>query len=228
MIKRNIPNLFTLSNLLFGFLSIGLVLQQDFQNAAILILAGMMLDSLDGRLARKLGVESTFGKELDSLADIVTFGVAPAVLIFSTTFNELDILGMVIAGLFPVFGAIRLARFNADKTPDNKYFTGVPITAAGGLIALLTIFQSFLPDVAIAVAHTFLCVLMVSTVKIPSLKSVPIPKYGTIVTLYLVSLLAVAFYSGRFAISLAFAIPLYILFMSVNLFLKNKKNVNKK
>ncbi|TDL31133.1 CDP-diacylglycerol--serine O-phosphatidyltransferase [Jeotgalibacillus sp. S-D1] len=228
MIKRNIPNLFTLSNLLFGFLSIGLVLQQDFQNAAILILAGMMLDSLDGRLARKLGVESTFGKELDSLADIVTFGVAPAVLIFSTTFSELGILGMVISGLFPVFGAIRLARFNVDKTPDNKYFTGVPITAAGGLIALLTILQSFLPDVAIAVAHTFLCVLMVSSVKIPSLKSVPIPKYGTIVTLYLVSLLAVAFYNGRFAISLAFAIPLYILYMSINLFLKNKKNVNRK
>ncbi|PPA69139.1 CDP-diacylglycerol--serine O-phosphatidyltransferase [Jeotgalibacillus proteolyticus] len=223
MIKRNIPNLFTLSNLLFGFLSIGLVLQKDYQNASIMILAGMMLDSLDGRLARKLGVESTFGKELDSLADIVTFGVAPAVLIYSTAFSEFGILGMLISGLFPVFGAIRLARFNVDKTPDNKYFTGVPITAAGGLIALLTIFQNFLPDVAIAVAHTFLCVLMVSSVKIPSLKSVPIPKYGTIVTLFLISLLAVAFYTGRFGISLAFAIPLYVLYMSVNLFLKNKR-----
>ena len=223
MIKRNIPNLFTLSNLLFGFLSIGLVLQEDYQNASILILAGMMLDSLDGRIARKLGVESTFGKELDSLADIVTFGVAPAVLIFSTAFSEFGILGMVISGLFPVFGAIRLAKFNVDKTPDNKYFTGVPITAAGGLIALLTIFQSFLPDIAIAVAHTFLCVLMVSSVKIPTLKEVPIPKYGTIVTLFLVSLLAVAFYNDRCGISLAFAIPLYILFMSVNLFLRNKR-----
>lgn len=100
----------TLGNLYCGFLSIGFAANSQFKNAAILIIIGMMLDSMDGRLARILKADSPLGKELDSLADIVTFGVAPSFLIHYTYFYQFGLLGFIVAGLFPLFGAFRLAR----------------------------------------------------------------------------------------------------------------------
>ncbi|WP_280770878.1 CDP-diacylglycerol--serine O-phosphatidyltransferase [Salipaludibacillus daqingensis] len=226
MIKRNIPNGITMSNLIFGFLSVGAAFMGDYQNAAIFILIGMMLDSMDGWMARKLDVETAFGKELDSLADIVTFGVAPAILMFGTTFSNMGMTGLMIAGMFPVFGAIRLARFNIDEQTSTKgFFTGVPITAAGGIIALLTIFNFIVPQAAISVIYTLLCVLMVSKLKIPSLKEVPIPKYGTIITVLLISLLAVTRFNASIEYSnwIIFAILLYLAFMLIHFFLKKKR-----
>ncbi|PYZ95061.1 CDP-diacylglycerol--serine O-phosphatidyltransferase [Salipaludibacillus keqinensis] len=226
MLKRNIPNGITMSNLIFGFLSIGSSFLGDYQNAAIFILIGMMLDSMDGWMARKLGVESAFGKELDSLADIVTFGVAPAILIFGTTFSNMGMIGLIIAGMFPVFGAIRLARFNIDEETSTKgYFTGVPITAAGGVIALLTIFNFIVPQAALSAIYTLLCVLMVSKLKIPSLKEVPIPKYGTIITALLISLLVVTRYNASIEYSnwIIVAILVYLAFMLIHFLLKKKR-----
>ena len=105
-----------------------------------------MLDSLDGRVARLLRVDSQMGKELDSLADVVTFGAAPAVLMYYTSFSNYGIIGLYIAGLFPLFGAYRLARFNVTPSSTSmKYFTGVPITATGGLVAFLTLFSHTIP-----------------------------------------------------------------------------------
>ncbi|MFP3471469.1 CDP-alcohol phosphatidyltransferase family protein, partial [Micrococcus sp. SIMBA_144] len=86
----------------------------QFKNAAVLIIIGMMLDSMDGRLARMLHADSVLGKELDSLADIVTFGVAPSFLVYYTYFFQFGLLGFIVAGLFPLFGAYRLARFNTS------------------------------------------------------------------------------------------------------------------
>lgn len=215
-----------MSNLIFGFLSIGSSFLGDYQNAAIFILIGMMLDSMDGWMARKLGVESAFGKELDSLADIVTFGVAPAILIFGTTFSNMGMIGLIIAGMFPVFGAIRLARFNIDEETSTKgYFTGVPITAAGGVIALLTIFNFIVPQAALSAIYTLLCVLMVSKLKIPSLKEVPIPKYGTIITALLISLLVVTRYNASIEYSnwIIVAILVYLAFMLIHFLLKKKR-----
>nr|WP_255717031.1 CDP-diacylglycerol--serine O-phosphatidyltransferase [Salipaludibacillus sp. CUR1] len=226
LIKRNIPNGITMANLIFGFLSIGSSFLGDYQNAAIFILVGMMLDSMDGWMARKLGAESPFGKELDSLADIVTFGVAPAILMFGTTFSYMGMTGLVIAGMFPVFGAIRLARFNIDEeTSVKKYFTGVPITAAGGIIALLTIFNFVVPEAAVSAIYTLLCVLMVSRLKIPSLKDVPIPKYGTIITALLLSLIVVTRYNAAIEYSnwIIFAILAYLVFMLIHFLLKKKR-----
>lgn len=226
LIKRNIPNGITMANLIFGFLSIGSSFLGDYQNAAIFILVGMMLDSMDGWMARKLGAESPFGKELDSLADIVTFGVAPAILMFGTTFSYMGMTGLIIAGMFPVFGAIRLARFNIDEeTSVKKYFTGVPITAAGGIIALLTIFNFVVPEAAVSAIYTLLCVLMVSRLKIPSLKDVPIPKYGTIITALLLSLIVVTRYNAAIEYSnwIIFAILAYLVFMLIHFLLKKKR-----
>ncbi|WP_368665701.1 phosphatidylcholine/phosphatidylserine synthase, partial [Pseudomonas sp. 2995-3] len=89
-----------------------------------------------------------FGKELDSLADIVTFGVAPSFLVYYTYFYQFDLLGFAVAGLFPLFGAYRLARFNVNTSKSsNNYFSGVPITAAGGILAILTLFVETLPEI---------------------------------------------------------------------------------
>lgn len=103
-----------------------------------------MLDSLDGRVARLLRVDSQMGKELDSLADVVTFGAAPAVLMYYTSFSNYGIIGLYIAGLFPLFGAYRLARFNVTPSSTSmKYFTGVPITASGRACCFLNIIFTY-------------------------------------------------------------------------------------
>jgi len=189
-LTKCIPNLFTLGNLYCGFLSIGFAASGQYKNAAVLILIGMMLDSMDGRLARMLKVDSNLGKELDSLADIVTFGVAPSFLVYYTYFFNFGILGLAVAGMFPLFGAYRLARFNIGTVKSSMhYFVGVPITAAGGILALLTLFGGKLPNIITTVIFTALCFLMVSRIRIPSLKEIPLPKYGTIVTLFLGCLL---------------------------------------
>ncbi|WP_449619918.1 CDP-diacylglycerol--serine O-phosphatidyltransferase [Robertmurraya sp. Marseille-Q9965] len=229
-IIKSIPNMFTLGNLYCGFLSIGFAANGEYNNAAILILIGMMLDSMDGRLARMLKADSTLGKELDSLADIVSFGVAPSFLVYYTYFYQFELIGLIVAGLFPLFGAYRLARFNisSDKSSLN-YFIGVPITAAGGILALLTLFGGQLPDIITTVVYTALCFLMISRIRIPSLKEVPLPKYGTIVTIFIGCLLVVI-YRGtyvKFPYLIYIAAPLYVAYVAYR-FVKgrNKKHTD--
>lgn len=229
-IIKSIPNMFTLGNLYCGFLSIGFAANGEYNNAAILILIGMMLDSMDGRLARMLKADSTLGKELDSLADIVSFGVAPSFLVYYTYFYQFELIGLIVAGLFPLFGAYRLARFNisSDKSSLN-YFIGVPITAAGGILALLTLFGGELPDIITTVVYTALCFLMISRIRIPSLKEVPLPKYGTIVTVFIGCLLVVI-YRGtydKFPYLIYIAAPLYVAYVAYR-FVKgrNKKHTD--
>lgn len=222
--------MFTLGNLYCGFLSIGFAADGQYKNAAILILIGMMLDSMDGRLARMLNADSVLGKELDSLADVVTFGVAPSFLVYYTYFYQFEILGFIVAGLFPLFGAYRLARFNisTDKTALN-YFIGVPITAAGGILALLTLFGDRIPNIITTVVFTALCFLMVSRIRIPSFKEIPLPKYGTIVTIFLGCALYVIYRGtyGQFPYLIYIATPLYIAYLAYRFVKgKNKKNMD--
>lgn len=223
---KSIPNMLTLGNLYCGFFSIGFAANSHFKNAAILIIIGMMLDSMDGRLARILKADSTLGKELDSLADIVTFGVAPSFLIYYTYFNQFGLLGLAVAGLFPLFGAFRLARFNVSTdNASQNYFIGVPITAAGGILALLTLFGSYIPNIITAIIFIALCFLMVSKLRIPSLKEVPLPKYGTIVTIFLGCLLYFIYKGtyGKFPYLIYIAVPTYIIYL-LNQLIKRIKN----
>lgn len=215
----------TLGNLYCGFLSIGFAANGHYKNAAILIIIGMMLDSMDGRLARILNADSTLGKELDSLADIVTFGIAPSFLMYYTYFYQLGLTGLAIAGLFPLFGAFRLARFNISSNKSSQhYFIGVPITAAGGILALLSLFNYHIPNIITTVIFTALCFLMVSKLRIPSLKDVPLPKYGTIVTIFLGCLLFILYKKtyGTFPYLIYIAAPTYIIYVLYQ-FVKNKK-----
>ncbi|MEG1254201.1 CDP-diacylglycerol--serine O-phosphatidyltransferase [Clostridium sp.] len=167
MNKSFIPNAMTLGNLICGVLSIQLTINNDFTTAGILILLGGILDRYDGTVARFLNTHSDLGKELDSLADLVSFGVAPSLLAFSLyNFSNLGILGYVILILFPVAGAYRLARYNC--TEFNNVFTGIPITVAGSLLAVLEIFSTVrpIPSIIPMVLIILLSYLMVSRFQI--------------------------------------------------------------
>lgn len=165
---RVIPSLFTSANLLFGFLAIVLTMDGKFRLAAGLIILSALMDSMDGKVARKLSVSSDFGKELDSLSDLVSFGVAPAILTYSALLQDkLGYWGLVLAAIFALCGAIRLARFNVLHI--SEYFVGVPITFAGGFMALIILFQGLLPWSIYAICLVILAFLMVSTFKVPKL-----------------------------------------------------------
>ncbi|MEW6698399.1 MAG: CDP-diacylglycerol--serine O-phosphatidyltransferase [Bacillota bacterium] len=162
---EHIPSLFTLGNLLFGVFALVLALDQEYIKGGIMILLAGVMDYLDGKVARKLQVTSEFGKELDSLADLVSFGVAPAILAYSLQLSEWGYWGLAIALAFVMCGALRLARFNV--TAFSGSFMGVPITVAGSIVALLIIYLGNLPVLVLPMAMLLLSYLMVSNIKVP-------------------------------------------------------------
>ncbi|MGE0154525.1 MAG: CDP-diacylglycerol--serine O-phosphatidyltransferase [Reyranellaceae bacterium] len=142
-LNRLLPNILTLLALCAGLTAIRFGLQDRFQDAVIAIVIAAILDGLDGRLARRLGSTSRFGAELDSLSDFLSFGVAPAMLLYLWTMNGAGSLGWALVLLFPVCSALRLARFNTGLDEDSKppvwmagFFTGVPAPAAAGLVLI--------------------------------------------------------------------------------------------
>ncbi len=131
-----LPNLFTTGNLLCGFSSILAALNDQYTQAAVAILIAVCLDYLDGKVARMTNSSSAFGLEYDSLADLLSFGMAPGVLLYAWTLQSFGPLGWLAAFLFVICGALRLARFNVQARGLQKYtFTGLPIPAAAGVIA---------------------------------------------------------------------------------------------
>lgn len=135
-----LPTLFTVGNLFCGYLSLWCSIKGTFELAAYLIIAAAVLDMLDGRIARLTNSTSEFGEEYDSLADLVSFGVAPGVLAYSWGLSDFGRLGWMASFLFVVCGSMRLARFNIQThAADKKYFIGLPIPAAAGTIAVLVL-----------------------------------------------------------------------------------------
>lgn len=131
-----LPNSFTTASLFSGFYAVVAGMSGDFENAAIAIFISMILDTLDGRVARLTNTTSKFGAEYDSLADVVAFGVAPALVLFSWSLQSLGNFGWVAAFVYVAGGALRLARFNVQlESADSRYFTGLAIPAAAGVMA---------------------------------------------------------------------------------------------
>lgn len=132
-----LPNLFTTGNLFFGFYSIVKALQGDFMGAAIAILLAAVFDVLDGRVARLTNSSSEFGVQYDSLCDLVSFGAAPALLMYQAGLHELGRIGWIICFMFMACGALRLARFNVQSSigQGSGDFTGLPIPMAAAVIA---------------------------------------------------------------------------------------------
>lgn len=164
MSKRT-ANTVTLINLVFGSLSLVSTLNNNHLLAAMYILAAVVMDGLDGRIARRLGASSDMGKELDSLCDLVSFGVAPALLLYSQVLYQFPAyLGLVAVVLYINCGAFRLARFNVLNIED--YFVGVPITLAGIILALISIGANHLHPLLVLILILFLAFMMVSKVKV--------------------------------------------------------------
>ena len=141
-IKRHIPSLFTLINLFLGFLAILNVQAGYYSLACYFILIAGFLDSMDGKIARAFGISTDFGMEIDSLADMVSFCLAPSVMVYHLyTYGLPGISGEIIAAAPLIFGAIRLARFNVDSSNEpSSVFTGLPTPAAALSIASLVLF----------------------------------------------------------------------------------------
>jgi CDP-diacylglycerol--serine O-phosphatidyltransferase len=175
MITKSIPNMFTIANLFLGILAIIMVFQEQSQVAAILVIVAMLMDGLDGRVARALNAQSDFGKELDSLSDVISFGVAPAFIMYVVAFQDMSATGWIITAIFPICGALRLARFNViEGTPG--YFIGLPIPAAGGALSTLALFHEGVHNIILLLATLFLSFLMISKVKYPSFKKMGLSK----------------------------------------------------
>jgi CDP-diacylglycerol--serine O-phosphatidyltransferase len=177
MITKSIPNLFTIGNLFLGVLSIILAFNDRADGAALLVIIAMLLDGLDGRVARALNVQSEFGKELDSLSDVISFGVAPAFIMYQAAFSTdvSEALAWIVTAIFPICGALRLARFNVIEGIPG-YFIGLPIPAAGGVLATLALFSQDLNVYLLLLATLALSFLMVSSIKYPNFKKLGLPR----------------------------------------------------
>lgn len=172
-----LPNLFTTGNLFCGFWAIISVFQEKFFYAAVAILLAAVFDALDGKVARLSGATSKFGVQYDSLSDLVSFGVAPALLAFSWALRPYGRFGWLAAFLFVVCGALRLARFNVQTASgETKYFKGLPIPAAASMIALTILLYlrlietGWVKDIVILVMIYILAFLMVSNIRYFSFK----------------------------------------------------------
>lgn len=131
-----LPNLFTLAALFGGFYAIVMAMNGRFENAAIGIFCAMVLDSLDGRVARMTGTQSAFGEQMDSLSDMVSFGAAPALVAYEWALRDLGKLGWIAAFVYCACAALRLARFNTNiGVIDKRFFQGLPSPAAAALVA---------------------------------------------------------------------------------------------
>ncbi len=131
-----LPNLFTTAALFAGFYAITAAVNGKFETAAVAIFVAMLLDGVDGRVARLTKTQSAFGAEYDSLSDMVSFGLAPALVIYIWTLHELGKLGWLAAFIYTASGALRLARFNTQVgIADKKYFQGLPSPSAAAIVA---------------------------------------------------------------------------------------------
>ena len=178
--KKHIPNIFTIFNLMLGWLAIFFAFKFNFKNSIYCILIASIFDYLDGFAARKLNVESKLGAQLDSLADFITFGVAPAVIIFNLSISEeifsepnFNLLLFLNIGLIPVFAALRLAKFNSTTT-QKSHFIGLPSPAfALSAVAITLVLMEYqLDDYKIYYPFTMILLssLMVVKVKFLSFK----------------------------------------------------------
>lgn len=174
--RRLIPNMCTSSNLVFGMCSILSTYSGNLVWGSIFILLALVADGLDGRTARFFGVASEMGKEMDSLCDLGSFGIAPAFLAWAFVLHNHGFLGVVVAIFFAICGMWRLARFNVNASVVHGYFMGLAIPAGGNIVAMTTLLfvELGVNPMAFGIAYplvmAFVGWLMVSHVHYPNFK----------------------------------------------------------
>ncbi len=180
-LKRGVPllpSLFTVGNLFCGHYSLIATLQGEYAQAALAIGIGMVADILDGRLARMTDSESAFGGAFDSLADVLTFGIAPATLMFSWALSGLERIGWMVSFFFLACSAARLARFMVHTgNHDRRYFVGLPAPSAAAMLAAMAFYSPArvtTPALSygVVVMVVMLAILMISKVRYRSFKNI--------------------------------------------------------
>jgi CDP-diacylglycerol---serine O-phosphatidyltransferase len=200
-----LPSMFTMANMFCGYACIVHAMRGDLATAALLIGFAFVLDMLDGRIARMTGTTSAFGLEFDSLADVISFGVAPAILSFKWGLEPLGQIGWAAGFLFVSAAAVRLARFNIQSgTQDKRYFVGLPspaaaVVPAATVFAYPTGFQGYAEAWPVLSMVIVPALLMVSTVRYRSFKSLDLQARRSYPVLFLFALgLAALASSPRF------------------------------
>lgn len=205
-----LPSLFTLANLFCGWACVIHAMRGDLTTAAPFIGIAIVLDMLDGRIARMTGTTSEFGLQLDSLADLISFGMAPAILSFQWGLMPLGRLGWAAGFLFVTAAALRLARFNIQTPSDKRYFVGMPSPAAAAVPAAtvfyfpagMQTYQEALPALAVVIVPAL---LMVSTIRYRSFKSIDLGTKRSYRGLILLAALIAAVASNPHEVLLAMA-----------------------
>ncbi len=234
-----LPNILTLAGVCLGISSIKFSIDGNFNLAVILIMLAAILDALDGRVARLIKGTSEFGKELDSLTDFVSFGIAPVLILYFWELNNYGKLGWAIALIFSVCCVLRLARFNLTKHENNQewknnFFEGVPSPAGGLLILIPLIYElsefnfdinvkNFTPYLTILIALLLVC-------KIPtlSLKKISISPKTTVFLLLAAGIIFIALLFYTFETLLIFGIVYLISIpLSIYIYKKQKKHSTK-
>lgn len=170
-----IPCIVTIGNFICGLLAIYSLLFLDIYSAVIFIFTGLILDIFDGMIARKLDAVSDIGRELDSFADLVTFGIAPSMLAYSMTLSTLPFIGMLCALAYGVCGMIRLSKFNVEQS-NLPTFIGMPIPFAATCLIILSFVNS---PILLVLGTSGLSYLMISKIKFPHFKKHSIEKLET-------------------------------------------------
>ena len=189
-----LPSMFTMGNMFCGYACIVYAMRGEFVTAAPFIGLAIVIDMLDGRIARMTGTTSAFGVEFDSLADIISFGVAPAILAFAWGLQPLGRLGWAAGFLFVAAAAVRLARFNIQTgSHDKRYFVGMPSPAAAGVLAATVFaypmgFQTYVEALPVLAMIIVPALLMVSTVRFRSFKNLDLEARRKYPVLLLVAL----------------------------------------
>ena len=228
-----LPNVFTSLNIFFGFYALISAIDGKFTHGAVAIIIAGVFDQLDGKIARATNTTSTFGVEYDSLADLISFGVAPSIMMYLWALKPLGRIGWLAAFLFAVCGALRLARFNTQSgSSSGEYFTGLPIPAAAGMIATTLLFYHRVnltekPNAMLLLALVYLLsFLMVSSIKYYSFKKLELFKkmnFNVLVAMILVLI----FIAAQPSIALFLTGLVYVVSGPV-MTLRNLKTIKKK
>lgn len=225
MLRRILPSMFTIGNLSLGIIAIILAFEGELEYAAIMVIISMILDGLDGTIARLFNTQSNFGKELDSLSDLISFGVAPSIIMYVVLFQDYGVLGLVLVILFPVAGAVRLARFNV-RVGIQGYFIGLPITAAGGILATLTLYHKIFHPVVLILITVILSYLMISNIKYPNFKNAVLPKriYWVVPLIVLIVIFLALLFPNQFSKIIFLPLGFYALYGIKKRFKRYKVN----
>ena len=207
-----LPSLLTMGNMFCGYACVVYAMRGEYETAAPFIGFAYVLDMLDGRIARLTGAESAFGLQFDSLADVISFGIAPAILSFAWGLSPLGRLGWAASFMFVACAAMRLARFNIQTGGDKRYFVGMPSPAAAAVPAATVFaypvglydYREALPALAMVLVPA---VLMVSTIRFRSFKTIDLQRRWSYTVLLLIAfgIVAVATHPKAVLVVLAYS-----------------------